>query len=317
MRRLLIDANVYLEFFRFSKDDLDELRKVAELIRTRQLELYLTDQIRDEVRRNRERVLVQSFKSVEDSKVPSRFPQVLRNYERFSQLDAARQGLAVEIADLLSRARQDAAEGRLPADMLLVDLMALATDVPVTDSVMTAAKNRHERGNPPGKAGSYGDAIDWEALLAHHPPYETIDIISADADFRSPLRPRGLHEFLDQEWRSLKYSVATVYDDLSSFLRTHYPTIKISSEVASEIAVAQLEESGSYAGTHHAIAQLAKFADLSSEQVKRLADAALMNGQVSAILGDDDVHAFFSWLLDTFGHVLDPWKHDVLRERLK
>lgn len=306
MRRLLVDANIFLEFFRFSKDDLDELRKVAELIRTAQLELYLTQQIRDEVLRNRERVLVQTFKSVGDNKIPSMFPQVLRNYERFATLDQARQAFAREVDGLLTRARQDASERRLPADHLLGELMGLATDLPVTEATIAAAKNRFDRGNPPGKDRSYGDAITWEAVLKHHPQFAPLDIITADGDYRSPLRPNGLHEFLQSEWDRSKSSEVTVYDTLTSFLRTHFPSIRISTEVASEVAVVRLETSGSFASTHQAIADLAKLGDFTPGQVQRLIDAALTNGQVGAIIRDPDVAEFYSWLMGTLGDDADP-----------
>jgi len=61
MRRLLIDANIYLEFYRFSRDDLEELRKLAQLVLSDEIVLYVSEQLRDEFRRNRERVLRSHF----------------------------------------------------------------------------------------------------------------------------------------------------------------------------------------------------------------------------------------------------------------
>jgi hypothetical protein len=204
VRHLLIDANIYLEFYRFSKDDLEELRKLAELIREDEIILYVNEQLRDEIRRNRENVLAQALKTVTDAKIPATFPQVLRNYQRFPKLDAARLAYAAEVDKLVSRAREDAAQRKLPADELLDELMGLATDVAITPEIVGAARDRHDRGNPPGKNGSYGDAITWEALLQHHPEYASLDIITSDNDYLSPLRRKELHEFLEHEWDALK-----------------------------------------------------------------------------------------------------------------
>lgn len=316
VRRLLIDANIYLEFYRFSKDDLEELRKLAELIREDEITLYVNQQLRDEFRRNRETVLAQSLKTVIDAKIPATFPQVLRNYQRFAKLDAARRAYAAEVDRLLSRAREDAAERKLPADELLDELMGLGTEVPLTPEIIQAAKDRYDRGNPPGKAGSYGDAITWEALLRHHPQHASLDIITSDSDYLSPLRRKELHEFLQLEWDTLKHSGINVYESLSSYLQAHYPNIKLSTEVASGVAASRLEESASFAATHVAIEALARISDFSAEQVQRLVDAGLDNSQVNLILLDHDVKSFYVWLLDNFGDEADPDSVDRLRAQL-
>lgn len=316
MRRLLIDANIYLEFYRFSKDDLEELRKLAELIRENEITLYVNAQLRDEFRRNRENVLAQSLKTVTDAKIPATFPQVLRNYQRFPKLDAARRGYAAEVEKLLSRAREDAAERKLPADELLEELFGLGTEHEIAPAIVLAAKDRFDRGNPPGKAGSYGDAITWEALLEHHPEHAGLDIITSDSDYLSPLRRKELHEFLEHEWEARKHSKVIVYENLSSYLQSHYPNIKLSTEVASGVAVSRLEESGSFASTHGAIEALRRISDFSADQVQRLVDAGLDNSQVNMILLDEDVRVFYDWLLDNFGDEADPDNVAKLRTQL-
>lgn len=299
--RLLIDANIYLEFFRFSKDDLDELRKLVELVRTGEIVLYVTEQLRDELRRNRENVLAQSFKSVTDTKPTAQFPQVLRNYERFAKVTAARRSYEAEVEKLLSRAREDAAQRCLPADGVLSELLNLTLDLPISHATIDAAKQRFDRGNPPGKDRSYGDAITWEALLENHPPTISVDLITADRDFVSPLRPAALHEFLETEWTSRKASSVKVYPTLTAFLQEHYLDIRLSTEVASSLAVARLESSGSFAQTHVSIAELEGITDFSADQVQLIVNAALENNQVGSILLDSDVKAFYDRLLATFG----------------
>lgn len=318
MRLLLIDANIYLDFYRFSKDDLEELRKLAQLVREGEIRLYVNQQLRDEFMRNREKVLADSLKGVEEAMPPARFPQVLRNYQRFTDLDTARNAYAAEVEKLVSRARKDAAERKLPADELLDDLIDPARDMEITPEIVQAAKDRYDRGNPPGKrtSSSYGDAITWTALLHHHPKKEPLDIITSDKDYLSPMRRQQLHEFLEDEWKTLKDSEVKVYEDLGSYLQAHYPNIKLSTEVPSGVAVSRLEESRGFAATHDAIARLERVSDFSAEQVQRLVDAAMDNSQIKWIISDYDVKAFYEGLLQDYGDQADPESVARLRAQL-
>jgi hypothetical protein len=51
-------------------------------------------------------------------------------------------------------------------------------------------------GNPPGKQGSLGDAINWEALLAEVPDGEDLYLIADDRDYLSVLNENKPKEFL-------------------------------------------------------------------------------------------------------------------------
>src|ERR1019366_701494 len=62
---LFIDTNAFLSFFAYTKDDVEELKKLASLIKTKQLKLYLTEQVRDEFYRNREKKLHDSIAQFE------------------------------------------------------------------------------------------------------------------------------------------------------------------------------------------------------------------------------------------------------------
>ena len=125
VRYLIIDANAFLAFYRFSADDLKELRKLEAMLGTHEVELYLTDQIRDEVLRNREKIILESLKVARDAKLPSAFPQMIRNYKAFAKLDAARRDYAKHLDALVSRTQQDALKNALHADKLLDLLLVI------------------------------------------------------------------------------------------------------------------------------------------------------------------------------------------------
>jgi len=50
---IFLDTNVFLSFYHFSSDDLEELKKLAVLAREGQVTLHLPEQVINEFRRNR------------------------------------------------------------------------------------------------------------------------------------------------------------------------------------------------------------------------------------------------------------------------
>jgi predicted nucleic acid-binding protein len=51
---VFIDTNVLLSFYAFTAEDLSQLEKVVAEVKAGKLPLLITDQVRDELRRNRE-----------------------------------------------------------------------------------------------------------------------------------------------------------------------------------------------------------------------------------------------------------------------
>ena len=52
--RLFLDANVFLSFFEFGKDDLNEMSKAVNLVSDGDIVLFTNSHLLREVRRNRE-----------------------------------------------------------------------------------------------------------------------------------------------------------------------------------------------------------------------------------------------------------------------
>ncbi len=63
---LFIDTNIYLSFYHFTSDDLEELRKLIVAIHEKRIKLYVTSQLRDEFRRNREIKIADALKLFTD-----------------------------------------------------------------------------------------------------------------------------------------------------------------------------------------------------------------------------------------------------------
>jgi predicted nucleic acid-binding protein len=314
---LFIDTNVFLSFFAYTKDDVEELRKLASLIKTEQLKLYMTEQIRDEFYRNREKKLRESIAQFERSTesvagVPrfmADYPQIANYNEYLNQMRKAKD-------EALQRAKKEAEKGILAADELFRELLKAAGLTKITKGDYLAATRRMRRGNPPGKENSLGDRINWEILLRVVPDNSELHIVSKDGDFISPLEPSMPSGFLVLEWQMKKQETVFLHTEIKSFLAKHFPQIKLAVDVEKRAAIDRLTQSGSFATTHRAIAELAPFIDaLTLEEIQELVDAARNNDQIGWIGTDDDVKQFYAPLLEKLHDnlVLDDTSHSELR----
>jgi len=153
-----------------------------------------------------------------------------------------------------------------------------------------------QRGNPPGKDGSLGDAINWETLLKKMPNQELF-LITDDKDYISQVGDSRLAQFLTEEWEEHKTKEIHLYRKLSDFFRDKFPKIKLASEMEKELAISELTKSGKFQTTHNAIANLSKFTDFTTDELNAIVDAAISNSQIYWIAQDADVKAFMQGLL--------------------
>ncbi len=147
-------------------------------------------------------------------------------------------------------------------------------------------------GNPPGKEGSLGDAISWEALLKSVPSGEDLYFIADDRDYVSVLDENKFKQFLTEEWMERKQSKIVFYRRLSSFFKDAFPQIKIATELEKELLIRNLAASASFAQTHSVLAKLSKFTEFTPSQLNEIVEAAISNDQISRIIDDTDVEGF-------------------------
>lgn len=288
---LFIDTNIYLTFYHYSSDDLEELKKLSSAVKNRKITLYATDQVKNEFRRNRETKIADALKRFSDQKLNTQFPQICKEYEEYNHLrDAIRQYNEAKdkiYAKLLSDTEQDT----LGADSLIGELFAKSQTLYSNPTILNAATLRMQLGNPPGKKGSYGDAINWEILLSEMPTQD-LYLITDDTDYISPINEDKLAHYLIEEWEEKKHASIFFYRRLSQFFRHKFPSIKLANDMEKELAIANLVSSGNFASTHVAIARLAGFGDFTIAQIREIIDAALSNCQIYWISGDSDVSQF-------------------------
>jgi predicted nucleic acid-binding protein len=294
---LFIDTNIFLSFFAYTNDDVEELRKLISLIKTNQLKLYLTAQVKDEFNRNREAKLRDSLREFRKLAVSDSIPRFMEKYASIKAYRTSRNTLLKAQDDAIIEAMKEAEQGSMGADTLFRDLSNAAGIIKLTPKVFDSAVRRMQLGNPPGKDQSLGDRINWEVLIAELPDGSDLHIVSKDGDFGSPLRSAP-NSFLVDEWATGKKGTLFLHDQLKPLLKEYFPHIKLAIDAEKRVAIENLINSGSFAWTHSAISGLTPFIDvLTSEDIHELVAAAQNNSQIEAIITDEDVHTFFSKLL--------------------
>lgn len=214
---LFLDTNVWLGLYHSTQEELEDLYRLSAWVGEGRITLYVTDQVVDELERNREGQVAEVVRLLLEEEPGEPLPQLCRWYPEHGEMEEALR-LYQEARDrLIARLAADTAARALPADQLLADLFPKARRIAVADEIFERARRRFDRGNPPGKEGSYGDAVHWECLLAAVPDGEDLVFVTEDRDFRSRLDERALAPFLAAEWRRRKGSEVRFFRRLSAF----------------------------------------------------------------------------------------------------
>jgi hypothetical protein len=199
---LFIDTNIWLSLYHFTHDDLEQLSKVVVLIDQRKLTLHQPSPVVDEFWRNRDSKISDALKKFKAAAALNEFPQMCKDYPQFGRLVAAAQEYQRLKAHLLDQLERDAVSESLAADKVISGLFAKANLLKTTPDVIGPARLRIEVGNPPGKKGSLGDALNWESLLRNVPEGEDLYLVADDQDYRGSLNDVDLHPYLAREWKS-------------------------------------------------------------------------------------------------------------------
>jgi predicted nucleic acid-binding protein len=165
---VFIDTNVFLNFYAYTNDDIEELSKLVALIKSDQLKLYLTRQVSREFYKNRETKIVQAIADFSALKIPG-LPRLLGHYTHASEFQDASKKLKKSQNALIEAAKADALAQDLPADKLFAQIAEASSPIDEDEAVLQRARLRNELNQPPGKSGSLGDRLNWELLLAHVP----------------------------------------------------------------------------------------------------------------------------------------------------
>lgn len=314
---LFIDTNVFLSFFHLSNDDLEEIHKLSALLDQDEVILWVTEQVEQEFLRNRENKISDALKKLKEHKIKGPFPQFCKDYEEYSTLKGLQKEYERAHSQLMRSVMKDAVNHTFNADKKIEELFSKSQKITTNDELLRSAQKRVLIGNPPGKNGSYGDAINWEALLENIPKGEALHIIADDKDYYSTLDENRPKTFILKEWYETKSPEIYFYRRLSAFFKEHYPEIRIASDFEKEAEINALSTSGNFSRTHTVINKLSKLEDFSANQVNLLIEIAKENNQVRWIFSDADIYEFYLTLLEQYKKDISETNLEILEELLK
>lgn len=311
--KLFIDTNVLLLFYHLGSDDLEELKKLTELIKQREIELLITEQIADEFYRNRESRIKDAIKRLSAFKFNPSIPTFCKEYPEYAELTHLLKEANKRHSKLIESVKRDALSSSLKADGLIGQLFSFAETIPCDEEIYRRALKRVKIGNPPGKPGSMGDAINWECLLQQANGGNHLHLVSGDSDYVSLLDETSFNEFLKKEWKSTTSSELCFYRTISEFFRSNYPNIQLASEVEKDLLIDKLTGSGTFRRTHEIVSRLMAHTDFSPTQIDQLVSIPDSNPQVGWIVGDPDLQEFYRKLIVNHSGQIDP----TLRAKLE
>lgn len=315
MLSVVIDSNVFLRFYAYPEDTLEELVKFKALAEAEHIRLYITAQIVDEVARNRDAEIARALEKFQKSGSPPEVPRFATHLDEAKLLIDAGKAMSAAKAALTKKINEEISGGELRADQLISGLSELATHIEIKPEHVERARARRDLGNPPGKPESLGDQLSWEMLLQGLPANTDLHVVTDDRDFFSKLGDDEPSSFLIGEWAEWNGGGLRVYKSLGRFAKTHFPEIKLPSDVVKSDAISKLVSSGNFAWTHKQIARLADvFDQLTLENAIVLFQALIDNSQINWIASDPDVADFYSKLYDKFGEQISIEMEDQLSE---
>lgn len=314
---VFIDTNILLNFFHFTKEEIDALSNIFASHENGAANVHLTEQVCDEFLRNREAKIKDALKKFKDVKFAAQLPAFMKQYEEYDQIRQKSAELQELTKSIATKVDADVVNNGLITDVLIKDVFEKSNPIPTSQELFTKAQMRMALGNPPGKHGSIGDAINWIAMFDAVPNEENLHVISEDGDFYSTLDENRPHPFLSHEWRKKKSGELFVYRTLSSFLKEHFDGVAFSYDKNKEALIDGLNDSLSFAQTHNLIAELEKFGYFSLKEVQRILSAAKKNNQFGWIITDNDVYDFMKRVaVPRIGTLTDQDHIELLKEML-
>lgn len=227
MKNLFIDANIWLSLYFFSNDTLNQFESLKEYL-NKQIKLFVSDQVYNEVLRNRDGRIKEAWDSFSKKSFQvNKAPTFCQEYPEYDAIQKQSNVLEQQYNELKDKIKHDILTHSLKADKLLSELFDGIEKMNTSSEITSKAEQRSKVGNPPGKKDSIGDGINWELLLECVPDGEDLFLISGDGDFCSKFDNDKLNFFLEKEWNKKKKSKIHFYTTLFDFMNDHTKTLKL------------------------------------------------------------------------------------------
>ena len=228
---LFIDANKYLDLYQVVSG-----KAVLAALSEQAGHIFTTRQVVDEVMRGKTRVMAAflakhfgelTFKSYsvpdhlfgsaeKESKDIMTGMRVIN--ERVKQVNEEVSGLARSIMEKVSQSKDE-------VSITLATIFERALQH--TESELQRARERKERGNPPGKQGDpLGDQLSWEQILSRFAKKTKLWIITRDSDYRVVYGGKGfMYRFLYEDLLAVSPNAEVfLFEDIASGIK-HFASV--------------------------------------------------------------------------------------------
>jgi hypothetical protein len=234
---LFIDANIYLRFYDSNSKEFKKLLKSIEEIKD---SIFITNQIRNEIERNKLDVFVTSFIGYEKQfglnkiSLPEHLEATtdkeLKDWniatdELVQKLNAQRK----KLKEITEKLIENITDNKDEVSQTLIKIFSSSQSP--TEEQTDRARKRKELGNPPGKNDDpLGDQISWEQLLDKAEAIEELWIISNDRDYIFEFNKRcHLNSFLINELKQINKTIKiNCFNTLSEGFRSFNTSKNIS-----------------------------------------------------------------------------------------
>ncbi|MFD2598216.1 hypothetical protein ACFSQ3_04560 [Sphingobacterium corticis] len=233
------------------------------------------------------------------------YPAFCKEYDGYNTLKEMLQQVESLHKELLTYSSSQIRNKNLQADLVIKELFLAAKVLDISADLYEKAKRRVVLGNPPGKNGSYGDAINWEIILYNSDLFDDLHIVANDKDYFSILDKQAINPFLELEYTEHTIGEITCYRSLTSFFKAKYPKLSLQVEQEKDEIISNLVNSQNFATTRRELERLKKYDMYSSQQASNLIVACLENSQISRILGDEDIKLQISEFVFKHSYLLD------------
>lgn len=221
---VFIDANAFLNVYVYKEDLTPQLKDLIKYIKKKEIKLILTQQLIDEIYRNREERLGNELKEVK------KWVNLVSNLNSYWDKIALVKTVKDSANEIYKKLIGDIEKENLESDILFKEIQSLCEIMPLSPEIIQEAKERFELGNPPGKRRSYGDAINWITLIKKIPDKQNLYFIAVDKDFESniasylsELDKNKFSLFLRKEWKTKKNSEIIFYKSIAGFIKEVFP----------------------------------------------------------------------------------------------
>ena len=300
MINLFIDSNIWLAFYRLSDEKVDTLNQLYEHVENGDIKLFMNDQVKNEIIRNRDSVINDTIKSFKDFKFNLQAPVFMKDSDLFSELKHNLKNASNLHKSILDDIISSIDDKNLNIDLIIKKFFDKGKMSVMEDDYFKKAKKRKSLGNPPGKENqnTCGDELNWEFLLSEVPDGKDLYFVTRDRDYASPRGSEKIHPFLEREWEEKKNSKIFFYTGLSSFFREKTPEIILENDEKTDFLIAELAYSCNFSQTHRIISEFPKNKSFNVDQIDRLRKAYQDNNQINWIGEDEDVKDFFRPILE-------------------